>query len=556
MSGASTSGDWDYIVVGAGSAGCVLANRLSEDPRVRVLVLEAGGSDAHPYVRAPVGFLKTFQDPRFNWCYTTEPGPGVDGRAIFFPRGKVLGGSSSINGHLYVRGQARDFDTWAQMGNRGWSYDDVLPYFRRAEDRSTGADDFHGTGGPLHVSDIHERHPVCEAFIAGAEEAGVPRNPDYNGAVQEGVGYYQRTIRNGRRHSAATGFLHPVRGRRNLRVETDAHVLRVVLEDGRAAGVTWRRHGRVEHATAAAEVILAAGAVNSPHLLQLSGIGPAARLRDLGIPVAHDLPGVGEGLQDHYAVRVVHRVIGSATLNERARGLRLWWEVARWLATGGGLLAFSPAHVGAFARSRPELELPDLQFVFTPASYTDGVVGQLQREPGMTLGVWQMRPESRGHVRARSADPDQPPAIQPNYLADETDRRAIVDGLRWGRRLLASPALEPYRGPETLPGPAARSDDELLAYARAKGATVYHAIGTCRMGADPDAVVGPDLRVRGLEGLRVVDASVMPTMVSANTNAATLMIAEKAADMIREARRGTAGRRVEGSTAATGVPAS
>ncbi len=532
MGEASLSEVWDYIVVGAGSAGCVLANRLSADPGTRVLVLEAGGSDAHPYIRAPVGFLKTFQDPRFNWCYTTEPGDGVDGRAIFFPRGKVLGGSSSINGHLYVRGQARDFDVWAQLGNRGWSYDDVLPYFRRAEDRSSGADDYHGAGGPQHVSDIHERHPICEAFIAGAEAAGVPRNPDYNGAVQEGVGYFQRTIRAGRRHSAATGYLHPVRRRRNLRVETDAQVLRIDVAGGRATGVTWRRHGQVHTSSAGAEVILAAGAVNSPHLLQLSGIGPADRLRAAGIAVVHDLAGVGEGLQDHYAMRVVHRVTQPVTLNERARGPRLWWEIARWLATGGGLLAFSPAHVGAFVRSHPDLELPDLQFVFTPASYSDGVVGQLQREPGMTIGVWQMRPESRGYVRTRSASPDEAPAIQPNYLSAEADRRAAIDGLRWARRLLASAALAPYRGPETLPGPDAVSDDDLLGYARSRGATVYHAVGTCRMGIDPTAVVGPDLRVRGLAGLRVVDASVMPTMVSANTNAATLMIAEKASDMI------------------------
>ncbi|MEQ8395765.1 choline dehydrogenase [Thalassobaculum sp.] len=528
----SGSDVWDYIIVGAGSAGCVLANRLSADPGNRVLVLEAGGSDAHPYVRAPVGFLKTFQDPRFNWCYTTEPGAGVDNRAIFFPRGKVLGGSSSINGHLYVRGQARDFDTWAQLGNRGWSYEDVLPYFRRAEDRSSGADDYHGAGGPQHVSDIHERHPICEAFIAGAEEAGVPRNPDYNGAVQEGVGYYQRTIRGGRRHSAATGFLHPVRNRSNLRVESHAQVLRIDMDGTRATGVTWRQHGKVHRSVAGAEVILSAGAVSSPHLLQLSGIGSGDRLRELGIPVAHDLPGVGEGLQDHYAIRVVHQVTKPITLNERARGPRLWWEIARWLATGGGLLAFSPAHVGAFVRSHPELELPDLQFVFTPASYSDGVVGQLQRKPGMTVGVWQMRPDSRGYVRARSADPDDPPAIQPNYLTAETDRRAVIDGLRWARRLLAGSVLEPYRGPETLPGPQVQSDDELLGYARAKGATVYHAVGTCRMGSDPRAVVSPDLRLNGLSGIRVVDASVMPTMVSANTNAATLMIAEKAADMI------------------------
>jgi len=511
----------------------VLANRLSADPHRRVLVLEAGGSDAHPYVKAPVGFLKTFQDPRFNWCYTTEAGDGVDGRAIYFPRGRVLGGSSSINGSLYVRGQARDFDVWAQLGNRGWSYDDVLPYFRRSEDRDTGADAFRGSGGPQHVSDIHERHPICDAFVAGAVAAGLPANPDYNGASQEGVAYYQRTIRRGRRHSAADGYLHPVRRRPNLRVETDAQVLRLEVEGGRVTGVVWRQHGRTLRTRAAAEVILSAGAVGSPQLLQISGIGPAARLRAIGVAVVHDLPGVGEGLQDHYAMRVVHRVTRPVTLNERARGPRLWWEIARWLATGGGLLAFSPAHVGAFVRSRPELDTPDLQFVFTPASYSEGVVGQLQAHPGMTIGVWQMRPESRGHVRAVSADPDAAPVIQPNYLTAETDRRAAVDGLKWARRLLASDALAGYRGPEALPGDGVRGDDELLAYARARGATVYHAIGTCRMGTDPMAVVGPDLALRGLAGLRVVDASVMPTMVSANTNAATLMIAEKAADMIR-----------------------
>jgi choline dehydrogenase len=529
---------YDYVIVGAGSAGCVLANRLSADPRISVLLLEAGGSDRHPYVQAPVGFLKTFDDPRFNWCYQTEPGEGVDGRAVYFPRGKLLGGSSSINGHLYVRGQARDFDTWGQLGNRGWSYADVLPYFRRSEDRSSGADDFHGAGGPQHVSDIAERHPICEAFIAGAESIGVPRNPDYNGARQEGVAYYQRTIRGGRRHSAATGFLRPALRRPNLRLETDAHVLRLERDGSRVTGVAWRKHGAVYRALAGAEVLLSAGAINSPQLLQLSGIGPAALLRAIGVAVAHDLPGVGEGLRDHYAMRVVHRVTQKITLNERARPPRLWWEIALWLASGKGLLGFSPAHVGAFIRSRPEFDEPDLQIVFTPASYSDGVTGQLQKVPGMTCGVWQMRPESTGWVRARSADPDAPPAIQPNYLATETDRRAAVDGLRWARRLLRTAPLAAYRGPETLPGEAAESDEALLAYARAKGATVYHAAGTCRMGSDPLAVVGPDLRLQGMAGIRVVDASVMPTMVSANTNAATLMIAEKAADLILADYRG------------------
>jgi choline dehydrogenase len=528
---------YDYIIVGAGSAGCVLANRLSADPRVTVLVLEAGGSDAHPYIRAPAGFLKTFQDPRFNWCYSTEPGPGIDGRAIFFPRGKVLGGSSSINGHLYVRGQARDFDVWAQLGNRGWSYDDVLPYFRRSEDRSAGADCYHGAGGPLHVSDIHERHPICEAFIRGAAELGVKRNPDYNGAEQEGVAYYQRTIRGGRRHSAATGFLRDAMRRPNLRVETHAHVLRLDCDGHRVAGVTYRQRGAIRQALAAAEILLAAGTVNSPQLLQISGIGPADHLRAIGVEVRHDLPGVGEGLQDHYAMRVVDRVTQPVTLNERARGARLWWEIGKWIATGGGLLAFSPAHVGAFLRSQPELDAPDLQIVFTPASYADGVTGKLQPFPGMTCGVWQMRPESKGFVRARTANPDDPPAIQPNYLTAETDRLAATAGLRWARRLLATRALAAYRGAETLPGETCRSDEALLAYARARGATVYHAVGTCRMGIDPTAVIGPDLKLKGMGGLRVVDASVMPTMVSANTNAATLMIAEKASDMILADRR-------------------
>lgn len=526
---------FDYVIVGAGTAGCVLANRLSSDPRVRVMLLEAGGSDRHPFVQAPVGFLKTFQDPQFNWCFSTAPGKGVDGRSIFFPRGKLLGGSSSINGHLYVRGQARDYDTWAQLGNRGWGYDDVLPYFKRAEDRSSGADAFHGSGGPQHVSDIHERHPICDAFIDGADSLGVPRNADYNGASQEGVAYYQRTIRNGVRHSAATGFLHPISHRPNLEVATHAHVERVLFDGLRASGLRYRHHGRPKEVAARREVILAAGAVGSPHILQISGVGNPDHLRRIGVSVIHALPTVGEGLRDHYAVRVVNRVKQPITLNERARGPRLLWEIAKWYATGKGLLAFSPAHVGAFVRSSENLEDPDLQFVFTPASYSVGVVGKLQKVPGMTIGVWQMRPNSAGHVRALTPDPYDAPEIQPNYLVDEADQQAVIQGLKWCRKLLSSDALEVYRGPETLPGPDVQKDEDLLAYARSHGATVYHAIGTCRMGVDDGAVVDPQLRVRGVRNLRVVDASVMPTMVSANTNAATMMIAEKASDLIAAA---------------------
>ena len=524
------------MIVGAGSAGCVLANRLSADPAVSVLLLEAGGSDNHPYVLAPAGFLKTFSDPRFNWCFNTAPGDGVNGREIYFPRGRLLGGSSSINGHLYVRGQARDFDIWAQRGNRGWSYDDVLPYFRRAEDRATGADVFRGVGGPQHVSDIHARHPICEAFIKGAQSIGIPLNPDYNGSSQEGVAYYQRTIRKGRRHSSATGYLHPIRRRHNLRVETDAYVVQLNLNGSQVIGLTYNWHGRMR-SVRAREVLLSAGAVGSPHLLQVSGIGPAEHLRSIGVGVRHHLPGVGSGLQDHYAMRVVHRVTSPVTLNELARGPRLLWEIGKWVASGRGLLAFSPAHVAAFVRSRPDLELPDLQFVFTPASYSDGVVGQLQREPGMTIGVWQMRPESKGYVMARAPDPYEPPTIQPNYLMAEADRQAAINGLRWCRNLMNSDALSAFRGEEILPGPDIVSDDALLEYARARGSTVYHAVSTCRMGTDSMAVVGPDLRVHGLEGLRVVDASIMPTMVSANTNAATMMIAEKGSDLVLAARK-------------------
>ena len=525
-------GDWDYVIVGAGSAGCVLANRLSADGRARVLVLEAGRSDRHPYIWAPAGFLKTFSDPRFNWCFTTEPGAGVDGRAIHFPRGKVLGGSSAINGHLYVRGQAADFDTWAQMGNRGWGYEDVLPYFRRSEDRSTGEDAFHGSGGPQHVSDIHARHPICEAFIDGAAEQGLPVRHDYNGASQEGVTYYQRTIKGGRRVSAAASFLRPAMRRSNLRVVSGAMVLALDLEGTRVTGLTYRHAGQVRTVRAAREVILAAGAIGSPHLLQVSGIGAPEHLRAIGVDVRHALPGVGEGLQDHYAARVVNRVTKPITLNERARGPRLWWEIAKWVVTGRGLLAFSPAHVAGFVRSRPELELPDLQLVFTPASYSEGVTGSLQRTPGMTAGFWQLRPESRGHVRARTANPEDAPEIQPNYLDAETDRSVAIEGIRWCRRLLGSSALASYREHETSPGPDCESDDEILAHIRATGTTVYHAVSSCRMGSDPMAVVDDRLRVHGLSGLRVVDASVMPTMPSANTNAATLMIAERASDII------------------------
>lgn len=529
---AATSEEFDFIIVGAGSAGCVLANRLTAQSKHKVLLLEAGGSDRHPYVEAPAGFVKTFDDPRFNWCYTTEPGEGVYGRSIFFPRGKVIGGSSAINGHLYVRGQAQDFDDWAALGNEGWGYADVLPYFRKSEDRAGGGDDFRGSGGLQHVSDPDERHPIAQAYIAGAVSLGIAQNDDYNGETQEGIGYYQRTIRKGRRHHAAKAFLRPALRRSNLNLKSNAVVERLMLRGRRVEGVRYQWRGQQYEARASKDVIVAAGAINSPQILQISGIGPADLLNSIGVPVLHPLRGVGEGLQDHYAVRVVQRVNQPVTLNERGNGWRLGVEVLRWLATGKGLIGMSPAHVGAFIRSEPQLTRPDLQLVFTPASYADGVIGKLQTVPGMTNGLWVMRPASRGYVRARSADVKQAPRIQPNYLAEESDRIATVAGLRWCRRLLGTGALDPYRAQEALPGADIQSDDELIDYARRTGSTVYHAVSSCRMGDDADAVVDSRLRVHGLDGLRVVDASVMPTMPSANTNAATYMIAEKGAEMI------------------------
>ncbi|MXP65204.1 choline dehydrogenase [Roseomonas sp. M0104] len=530
MTAETFEGDWDHIIVGAGSAGCVLANRLSADRRRRVLLLEAGGEARHPYLHVPAGFLKTFRDPRFNWNFVAEPGPGIDGRAIHTPRGRVLGGSSAINGHLWVRGSARDFEDWAQSGCRGWSHADVLRHFRRLEDYRDNA--HRGAGGPQHVSDIPRLHPIVAAFLEGGAECGLARNPDYNGVAQEGVFTYQRSIRRGSRFSAASAFLAPVRDRDNLRVVTGAQVLRIETAAGRATGITFARGGRLLTARATGDLVLTAGAIGSPHLLQVSGLGPAALSRALGVPVVADNPGVGENLQDHYAMRVVHRVTRPVTLNEQARPPRLWWEMARWLLTRRGMLAFSPAHAGAFARSRATLDEPDLQFVFTPASYSEeGVTGQLQDVPGMTIGVWQCRPESRGTVLARDADPREAPAIQPNYLTAQEDRAAAIAGLRMARRLLGTCALAPWSAAETAPGPEQVSDDALLAYARAKGATVYHLCGTCRMGGD-GAPVTPELRLRGIDGLRVADASVMPRIVSANTNATTMMIAEKAAAMM------------------------
>ena len=529
---------FDYVIVGAGSAGCVLANRLSEPGNASVCVLEAGPSDWHPFIHIPAGFIKTFYNPRLNWCYSLEPGDWTGGRRIYAPRGKTLGGSSSINGHIYNRGQRLDFNTWAQMGNRGWGYADVLPYFKRLERRLGDCDPaYRGREGSLTVSDLDWRHPLCEAFIEGAVSLGIPRNPDYNGGSQEGVAYAQRTIHRGRRVSASTAFLRPAMRRPNLTVRTHAHATVIVLEGKRAVGVRYNRGGRggtPGEVRARCEVILAGGAYNSPQLLQLSGIGPAELLASHGIPVMHALAGVGEGLQDHYAPRTVARVKNIDTINERVRGLRLAAEIAKWTVARKGILALSPTLVYCFWHSGETAESSDIQLTFTPASYKEGEQGRLEDEPGMTVAAWQQRPESRGYVRLRSADPFAPPMIQTNYLAAEIDRRVLVAAMKLARRLLRTQPLAPYYAYEDFPGPDVESDDELLAAATQRAQTTFHPGCSCRMGpaSDPLAVVDDKLRVRGLEGLRIADASVMPRMISANLNAATMMIGDKAADMI------------------------
>ena len=529
---------FDYVIVGAGSAGSVLANRLTADGKTTVCVLEAGPRDWHPYIHIPAGFIKTYHDPRVNWLYSMEPSAWTGGRRILAPRGKTLGGSSSINGHIYNRGQSMDFDTWAQLGNRGWGYADVLPYFRRMERRIGEGDPvFRGRDGALAVTDIDWRHPLCDAFIAGAVAAGIPRNPDYNGKAQEGIAYAQRTILNGRRMSAARAFLHPAMRRPNLRVVTHAHTTNIILEGKRAVGVRYLKGGRggtADTVHAQREVILSAGSYNSPQLLLLSGIGPPSHLQALGISVRHALAGVGENLRDHYAPRFVARVKNMDTINERSRGLKLAGEITKWMFTRRGILSLSPTHVYCFWRSDPAVASCDIQLTFTPASYREGVQGELEREPGMTVASWQQRPESKGYVRLRSSDPFEAPIIQPNYLALESDRRVLLAAMRLARRLLKSKPLEPYYGREDFPGPGVESDDELLGAAKQRGTTTFHPAGTCRMApaGDPVAVVDEELRVHGLERLRVIDASIMPTMLSANLNAATLMIAEKASDLV------------------------
>ncbi|WP_091997625.1 GMC family oxidoreductase [Paraburkholderia lycopersici] len=523
----------DYLIVGAGSAGCVLANRLSADPRNAVMLLEAGGEDNNPWIHVPVGYFKTMHDPALDWCYRTEPDEGVAGRRIDWPRGKVLGGSSSLNGLLYVRGQREDYDRWAALGNRGWGYADVLPYFRKSEDQERGTNAWHGVGGPLKVSDLRLRRPIADHFIAAAQDIGIPLNQDYNGAVQEGVGYFQQTAFRGFRWSTAKGFLKPARKRSNLIVQTDAQVCRVLFEGRRAVGVEYRQGGVRKRSRARVEVILACGAIGSPQILQHSGIGPAPVLRNAGVPVLHELPGVGQNLQDHLQVRLVFRTRERTLNDEVNHPLRKAWIGLQYALWRTGPLTLAASQVAVFTRSNPDVDRPDIQFHMQPLSADKPGEGA-HPFSAFTASVCQLRPYSRGSVEIRSADPLQYPAIHANYLSDARDHPVVTGGIRVGRRIAAAPSLAPHIVSEFVPGEQYRSDAELLDAARRFSQSIYHPAGTCKMGSDAMAVVDDRLRVRGLDALRVIDASIMPELVSGNTNAPVIMIAEKAADMILE----------------------
>jgi choline dehydrogenase len=530
--------DYDYIVVGAGSAGCVLAGRLSEDPSTRVLLLEAGPADRSLWIHLPIGYGKTMWSPRVNWCFETDPDPNMNGRRIYWPRGKTLGGSSSINGLIYIRGQHEDYDHWAALGNAGWGRDDVLPYFIRSEGNERGAIPMHGGDGPLKVSDIKAGDELIEAFIAAAAQNGVPHTDDFNGPTQEGAGYYQLTTWKGWRCSAAGAYLKPARRRPNLRIETAAHATGIELDGRRAVGVRYAQGGAIRRARARAEVLLAAGAIQSPQLLQLSGIGPPSLLDRFGIPVVQALPGVGENLQDHLQIRLTYECTRPITTNDQLNSLvgqaRIGLE---WLLRRTGPLAIGINQGGCFMRALPKSSTPDIQFHVATLS-ADMAGGKVHAFSGFTMSVCQLRPEARGHIRIRSTDPLVPPEMQPNYLSTELDRKVTVAGVRAARAMAAAPAMRPYVKREIKPGPAAESDADLLEFCRNTGATIFHPSGTCKMGIDPMAVLDERLRVRGIEGLRVVDCSAMPTLVSGNTNAPVVMMAEKAVDMIRaDARR-------------------
>lgn len=531
-------GVFDYIVAGAGSAGCVLANRLSDGGKYRVLLLEAGGRDLNPWIHVPVGYFKTLHNPKTDWCYKTQPDPGLNGRSIDWPRGKTLGGSSSINGLLYVRGQHQDYDHWRQLGNAGWSWDDVLPYFKRSEDQENGADDFHGSGGPLSVSNMRVHRDVCNALIEAAEEIGIPRNDDSNGATQEGAGYFQLTARKGRRCSTAVGYINPARGRDNLEIVTHAHVTGLLFDTAESTevkGINFHIKGKPHHATLkpGGEVILSAGAIGSPQILQLSGIGPGQILQNSSLSVRNELSGVGRNLQDHLQIRMIYEV-NVPTLNDEINNVvRRTMIGMQYILARRGAMAMGASQVCIFCKTKPELETPDIQFHFQPLS-ADKPGVEMHPFSGITMSVCQLRPESRGHIDITSPDPDVYPEIHPNYLSDPIDQETAIAGMRVSRALTETNAMSPFIVEEKVPGSKTQSDEDLLEMARNISQTIYHPTSTCKMGRDDAAVVDERLRVHGIKRLRVADASIMPTIVSGNTNAPTIMIGEKASDMILE----------------------
>lgn len=528
--------EFDYIIVGAGSAGCVIASRLAEDPSTTICVLEAGPSDWHPMIHIPVGWMKLLNNPKYNWMYEADASEWTGGRKIAAPRGKTLGGSSSINGNIFNRGAPSDFDHWAQRGNIGWGYADVLPMFKRLEDwTGRDDDDRRGQGGPLKVRQGDWTHPLCEAFLDGAETLGIPRNPDYNGVRQLGAAYSQRTIDGGRRQSAAKSFLRPAMKQKNLSVRTSAHATGIIFDGKRAVGIRYQQGGQAKEIRARREVILSGGVVNSPQLLQISGIGDPEHLGEIGVPVLHASKGVGENLRDHYTPRFTAKAKNVGTFNEKATGLPFVGEVLKYLIGKPSILSLPSTACYAFVRSDEALEDSDIQITFMPASYQEGVQSTLDDQPGMTLAAWQQRPDSLGYIRARSSDPMEKPQIQPNYLSAESDRRVLLAGLKLARQLMRTAPMMQYFDGEIYPGEDVQTDDELMDTARQRGTTTFHMMGTCRMGPvhDPTAVVDHELKVRGVQGLRVADASIMPTMPAANTNASSLMIGEKASDLIR-----------------------
>jgi choline dehydrogenase len=531
---------YDYIIVGAGSSGCVMAARLSEDSNKKVLLLEAGGKDSNPWIHVPIGYFKTMHNPKIDWCYKTENDPGLNGRSLQWPRGKVLGGSSSLNGLLYVRGQAEDYDNWAKLGNKGWSYDEVLPYFKKSEDNENGANDYHGANGPLSVSNIRVKRKICELFIDAAEQVGIPRNDDFNGKDQEGVGYFQLTIsQKGTRCSTAVGFLRPVLRRQNLTVVTKALVHKINFTGKRASSITYSVDGVLHTVECKGEIVLSAGAIGSPQILMLSGVGHKDELRKHKIDVVKHAPGVGKNLQDHLQIRTIYKVNKPLTLNDELRNpLRKVMMAIEYALFRTGPLTMAASQVSIFTKSRDDLKRPDIQYHLQPLS-ADKPADGTHKFSAFTASVCQLRPTSTGTIELKSANPAEYPAIHPNYLATELDKQTAIDSIKHVRKIVNAPALKPLIAEEHEPGIQYQSDEELLEYARNRATTIYHPTGTCKMGPADDEmnVVDERLRVYGLEGLRVVDCSIIPEIVSGNTNAPAIMIAEKAADMMKQDAR-------------------